>query len=167
MNDLAPEAKKDVPMFRYIKFGVRTYLNKKKIQNGIILLKYRNLGTLSGKFKKQVPISSDLKNLILDIIHTGRINIDTQKSLTPNDSKLFDELMKACRLVEHLNYEKYQPTVDDHVKRFKLLRGGLEAGNHSKELRTELIELLQLLSHPAINKISLGDAAYFTEMLEE
>jgi hypothetical protein len=149
----------------YIQFGNKTQINIRKLEDNIILIKYiKNLGPLKN-FPAQKNISNELKMILQDIIETGKINVDTQKKLSQSDIKLFEKILSLCKLTTHLEYKRYVPTIDDHIKRFDLLRASLVAGNQSEEIKQELVELIKLLSNPFVSKISVEDAQEFIELL--
>ena len=148
----------------YVQFGSNIVINYKKLENNTLLIKYsKSFGPINKL--RATKISDELKQFIIEIIQTDKINVDFQKQLNANDVSLFDKLIDICRIRTHLQYKRYIPNIDDHISRFNLLRAGLNAGNESIELRRELVELLTLLSSPLINKITKNDADEFIEML--
>jgi hypothetical protein len=70
---------------------------------------------------------------------------------------LFEHLIKTCKLKDELNYHRVSMDLDDIIHRFEILRGGLLAGNHSVELKEELINIISFLTNPSVKKISKAD----------
>ena len=156
------------PTYRdnYFQFGIMTCINRVKLNNNIILLKYvKNLGPINNF--KQTKITNELKYFIIDILDTNKINVDTQKKLSNSDIVIFEKLLHATKMTSQLKYTKYISTIEDHIQRFNLLRSAISAGNQAVEIKNELIDLITLLSSPLINKINKSDANEFILMLSE
>lgn len=157
MNNSSKSNYKD----NYVQFGNSISLNYKKLHDNILLIKYsKSFGPTKLKSTK---ISDNLKQFILEIIETEKLNVNFQKKLDIDDVKLFEKLIDICRLRTFLKYKKYIPSIDDQIERFNLLRAGFFAGNHSYETRQEIISLLNILSNA--NKISKSDADEFIQIL--
>jgi len=135
---------------RYIQFGIYK-LNHFQLNNNILLLKTSKSFNPT-PFKRTI-ISDNLKALIFDILHTNDINIDLQKQLSLDDTLLFEKLLKTCKIIDELNYVRQTNNLDDLINRFQVLRGGLISGNQSIELKTELINTINILIN--FNKIDL------------
>lgn len=147
----------------YIQFG--------KIQLNTTLLKKNKLGVTYpsggpvGGLGKAVPISETFVSLLTVLLQTQQIDIEEQKKLNNNEAKLFENLIKKSGLQTTLNYSPHVNTIEDHIKRYDVLRGGLNAGLHAPEVLNELIELTTLLSNPTIGRISPTDAVWILELL--
>jgi len=129
---------------RYIQFGIYK-LNHFQLEQNILLLKTPNSYAPVNLLKQRINISDNLKALIFDILHTGDINTDLQKMLILDDILLFEKLLKVCKIKDILNYKRITTGLDDVIARFEILRGGLISGNQSMELKTELIDIIELL----------------------
>ena len=151
----------------YVVFGNKCSINKRKLENeNKVLMKYqKNLGPIP-RIRGQIPVSDTFRIFLIDLLNTGRINVDKQKTLNDTDIKLFEKMIDIAKVREVLNYQPYTATIQDHINRLELLRGGFVAGNHSPELRDEMIELLELLSSRPVGRISQADALEFIDMLK-
>lgn len=155
--------KKSKPDFKdayYHQFG-KYILNRRQLNLNKLLIKYKgHLGPVSGF--PSMNISDTFKSLVDEILDINQINIQTQKNLSTTEADLFDKLIKKCGLVNVLDYEYRTKDINDYMQRFEILRGSYIAGN--KDVIQELKDVINLLSNPAINKISPNDAK---EMLAE
>lgn len=157
MKGIQKIKKKSLIETRYYPFG-NFILNHFQLNNNILLVKYPQ--TLAPVAKiKSTQITDDFKILLIDLIDTGKINIDLQKKLGDIETNIFELLLLMAGLKVHLNYKRQVRSIDDYIHRFNILRGSLVAGDDSVELRTELTEIIKLLNNKAINKIS-DDVAF-------
>ena len=140
----------------YIKFG-KFILNKQQLEKNNLQVKYPSKSP-HPIFTKKVKITDDSKDLIFDILHTHKINIQTQKELSTEEADIFFKLLSSCGIDKYLNYKPISKDVSDYIHRFNLLRGAIIAGNHSEETLEEIRDVIKLLSNRSINKISLEDA---------
>ena len=147
----------------YVPFG-RVFLNTTLLKKGELLIVYESGGPVPCLKNKQ-KISDTFAHLLTLLVTTAEIDIDTQKLLTPTEAQLFERLMKCSGIGAQLNYTPHVTTLADHIKRYNLLRGGLDAGNHAPDLVQELIQLTNLLSNPAIGRISSQDAIWILDLL--
>jgi len=145
---------------RYIEFG-KFILNYYQLENNnILLVKYpKNLAPVS-KLKRTI-ISDELKILLQNLIDTQLIDIDLQKQLKNDEILIFENLLNLSGLTKYLNYKRIDKNILDYVHRYEVLKGGLNAGNQSTELKQELTEILQLF----INK-NIIDSKEGYELIE-
>ena len=133
------------------------------VHNKILLVKY------SGSYApvpsiKRTTISDDLKNAILELLDSSKINYDLLKDCSHHDRQVFDRLIKRAGLDKQLEYDKNLCKMNENglKLRFEVLRGEVLAGNNNEEIADELRyvirELMELL------KISQIDG---NELLEE
>ena len=148
----------------YSQFGA-ILLNINLLQKSRLLTMYPSGGPTM--LKKSKPITSTLVELITIIFQTNEIDIEIQKRLSPEEAKLFASLIKISKLGASLNYKAHVLTIADHVKRYNVLRGGLNAGNHAPEILDELKHLTSLLSNPHIQIVSESDAEWILELLDD
>ena len=154
------KSKQDFKDAYYHQFG-KYILNRRQLNLNKLLIKYKgHLGPVAGFPSKN--ISDTFKSLINDILDINQINIQTQKQLSVTEADLFDALIKKCALVNVLEYEYRTKDMNDYMQTFEVLRGAYLAGN--EDVKEELKDVINLLSNPAINKISKEDA---NEMLSE
>ena len=154
------KSKQDFKDAYYHQFG-KYILNRRQLNLNKLLIKYKgHLGPVAGFPSKN--ISDTFKSLINDILDINQINIQTQKQLSVTEADLFDALIKKCALVNVLEYEYRTKDINDYMQTFEVLRGAYLAGN--EDVKEELKDVINLLSNPAINKISKEDA---NEMLSE
>lgn len=144
----------------YHQFG-KYILNRRQLNLNKLLIKYKgHLGPVAGFPSKS--ISDTFKSLIDEILDVNQINITQQKNLSTAEADLFDALIKKCGLVSVLDYEYRTKDINDYMQHFEVLRGAYLAGN--EDVRQELVDIINLLSNPAINKISSDIAK---EILDE
>ena len=142
----------------YVKFGFKTILNLGKLKKGILLIKYdNNLGPINKL--RATQLTPSLQQLIQEMIDTGKINTDTLTRLNQPDTKILELLLHVTKTRDHFDYTPHVKTVQNHVDRFTLLQSAVAAGNQSAEIRSELVDLLTLLSSPLVGRIPkhIGD----------
>ena len=122
----------------YINFGNKI-LNENKLDQNRLLIKYKNSHG-SVPTIPQTVISNKLKEFIFNLIHTGSLDIETQKLLDQNDIEILERLLKKCDLTIHLGYKKIKMTPGDVQEKYSLLKGSFLSGNNSVIL--ELIKML-------------------------
>jgi hypothetical protein len=165
MNGIPEPINKSFINVRYVSFG-KFVLNTYFLKDNKLLIKYAKSHAPVPKLKS-TPISNDFRTLINDLLSTQKINIDLQKQLNTKEQSLFQKLIQMAGLNQTLDYKPYVQNVDDYVRQFEVLRGGLLAGNQSPELKKDLIESINLLSNPSIGKIFPNDAIELIQILEE
>jgi len=150
----------------YLELG-NILISKKQLEKSKLLVSYPSGGPIKG-VGKAISISDKLLQILIGILTTSRIDTELQSNLNDNESKLFHTLMTASRLKQVLQYKPHVKTIEDHLRRFDVLRGALNAGlTHAPEVLKELTELTQLLSSPIINRISKSDAIWIQELLDD
>ena len=158
------ETKDSYIIKRYIRFG-KFDLNHYKLNQNVLLIKYpKSRGPVSTI--RATKISDDFKSLILDLLDTQKINKALQKKLDKNEMDLFENLIRKSGLEEQLDYERSKMDVDDYVHKFEILRGELVAGQNSRIMKDELIEVIKILNNKEYNKISDEDANELIEILK-
>lgn len=149
----------------YYTFG-KFVLNRKRLNDeNILLVKYPKSNAPVPKIRR-TKITDDFKNLINDMLDTQQINIQLQKELSDEEQDLLDLLLGLAGIKDKLGFRKVSKDINDYMKRFEVLRGAIVAGNDSPDIRTELIEIIDLLSNKTIGKITPLDAIMLKECLE-
>jgi hypothetical protein len=99
--------------------------------------KYPSLGSIPSI--KPLTVSDDYKDLILDVLQTGKLNKKEFERLPQSEIKHFERVALGAGLVEQLGL-KLGNTEEDKTdsKRFELLRGEYLAGNNNQALIKEL-----------------------------
>ena len=155
--------KKDLIDKRYKQFGI-FILNHYKLQENTLLVKYPKSFAPVPKIRS-TKISNEFKNLLIDLLDTGIINVELQKKIRIYEIKIFDTLMKLSHLSEQLNYKLIEQTIEEVVHRFYILRSELFAGNDSEILKKELIDVINVLNSKG--KIEDKDASELIGILKE
>jgi hypothetical protein len=132
-------------------------LNKNKF-----LIKYQTYSPIP--FSKQREISSEFKNLWLDILDTGTINYDLLKKSSYDERQLFKKIVSKGHININFEESKMNFNNDELIEQFKIIQGQIIAGNNNKNLLIELKELIPQLIK--INKLSIKDANDIFEELE-
>lgn len=140
----------------YVSFG-KYIINTKQLKNNVLLIKsIKSLGAVN-RLRRTI-ISDDFKNLIIDLLDTGKINIQLQKQLKTKEIELLELLINISGLTDVLHYSRRERDSNDYIERLILIQGTLEAGNDSEDVKKEAIDIIKVLSNPIINKISSSDA---------
>ena len=113
----------------YINFGNKI-LNENKLDQNKLIIKYKNSHGGVPNIPQTV-ISNKLKEFIFNLIHTGSLDIETQKMLDQTDTEILERLLKKCDLTIHLGYKKIKMTHKDLQEKYSLLKGSLLSGNNS------------------------------------
>ena len=140
----------------YVPFG-KYIINTKQLKSNVLLIKsIKSLGAVN-RLRRTI-ISDDFKNLIIDLLDTGKINIQLQKQLKLKEMELLELLINISGLTDVLHYSRRERDSNDYIERLILIQGTLEAGNDSEDVKKEAIDIIKVLSNPIINKISSSDA---------
>lgn len=138
------EGLKNIPLF--YEFG-KFAIHRKKLDDNILLVKYKKSRGPVRKFEAQRKISDPFATLLLDVIDTGTINYELVKDLDQSDKDTFEDLLKRADLVRVLKYQRSKALItDDDLKtRFEVLQGEIMAGNDNIEIIREAKEMIKLL----------------------
>ena len=121
---------------KYRQFG-RYVVDTHNLKNNILAIRYQHK-------KAQVPtlqtrrISDTLRDLIMDVLDTGRVNFTHYNNLSSADRELFHRAAHHARIDETLGLKATPNSDNDDMRRFEILRGELIAGNDAKQVRDEL-----------------------------
>jgi len=121
----------------YRQFGKYVLHIPHLVNNNTANFKYPSLGSIPSI--KPLSVSDDYKDLILDVLQTGKLNKKEFERLPQSEIKHFERVAVGAGLVEQLGL-KLGNTEEDKAdsKRFELLRGEYLAGNNNQALIKEL-----------------------------
>jgi hypothetical protein len=159
MKGIEKQKKESFIIERYVPFG-KFIINHYQLDKNILLVKYPKSIAPIPKLRRKI-ISEELKILLQNLLDTQLIDIDLQKQLKNDEITLFENLLNFLGLSKYLNYKRFDKNILDYVHRYEVLKGGLNAGNQSTELKQELTEILQLF----INK-NIIDSKEGYELIE-
>jgi hypothetical protein len=151
----------------YKPFG-RFIINRKELfDNNVMLLKYeKSHGPVKGWHRHKV--SDPIKQFVLNLIDTGELNTDLLKQIEDeSDIEYLEKLLNKCQIYNQIGYKRYVYTVEDYVEKFNVIKGSIASGNNNPKLKTQLRDIIELLSNPIIKKFSKEDANFLLECLEE
>jgi hypothetical protein len=125
----------------YRQFGKYVLHIPHLVNNNTANFKYPSLGSIPSI--KPLTVSDDYKDLILDVLQTGKLNKKELERLPQSEIKHFERVAVGAGLVEQLGL-KLGSTEEDKAdsKRFELLRGEYLAGNNNQDLIKELRMLI-------------------------
>jgi len=134
-----------ISTIRWKTFG-KFIINYMLITDLILNVRYIS-GSQVPYFKGKIPISIELSNVITSILDTGEINYTLIKELTDKEKTILNNLIKLSGLSKQLNYRssKLEASATDIKNRYNILAGEIEAGNTSKLIKSQLIEVINLL----------------------
>jgi len=123
-------------------------------EKDILNVKFKSLGRIP-KYKP-ISISEVLKEVILDLVDTGKINHRIYSQVPMEEKKLFENISHGAGILHKLGIDKVVSPQEKHdVERFNILRGELMAGNNSIVLEKELRKLVVKFMHDG--RISRSD----------
>ena len=131
--------KEDNPTYR--QFGKYVIHIPHLLNNNTANFKYPSLGSIPTI--KPLTISTDYKDLLLDVLQSGKLNKKELERLPQNEIKHFERVAVGAGLVEQLGM-KVGNTDEDKAdaKRFEILRGEYLAGNNNEKMLKELRQLI-------------------------
>jgi hypothetical protein len=131
--------KEDNPTYR--QFGKYVIHIPHLVNNNTANFKYPSLGSIPSI--KPQTVSEDYKDLILEVLQTGKLNKKELERLPQNEIKHFEKVAVGAGLVEQLGM-KVGTTEEDKAdaKRFEVLRGEYLAGNNNEKMIKELRMLI-------------------------
>jgi hypothetical protein len=149
-------------------------INIKQLQRGTLSV-YRNKNTLIRGFYNG-SISSDLQNLIMGMLYDEKYNDKLYDKLDDEEKDIMSDLLRILNnnKIGYTKMDKLQKLTymkdrrdkaerDEDIKRFKLLKSHILAGNNNPEILKELKILLVQLRKK--NFISLKDYNAILEIL--
>ncbi len=149
----------------YVEFG-KLQINETQLHtNNKLMISYISGSPVMNKDLRTQNISDDFSSIIISILDTlpkNEIDIKRVNRLSSKERKIFNSLIHLSGLARDLKYKQKPITVQDMVDRFEIVQGSIIAGNDSKEVIDEAIELLRDLK--LAGKIQADVAA---ELLEE
>ena len=142
-----------ISTIRWKTFG-KFIINYMLITDLVLNIRYIS-GSQVPAFKGKIPISIELSNVITSILDTGEINYTLIKELKDKEKVILNNLIKLSGLSKQLNYRasKIEASTKDLKDRYNILTGELQAGNNSKIIKNQLIEVInQLVEHKVIKQ---------------
>lgn len=145
-----PPDKEENPTYR--SFGKYVIHLPHLINNDTANFKYPSLGSIPTL--KPTKVSQDYKDLLIDILNTGKLSEKELKRLPQSEIKHFERVALGAGLVEKFGL-KIGSTDEDQAdaKRFEVLRGEYLAGNNNEKLIKELrLLIIKFLNNGRIHK---------------
>lgn len=127
---------------KHLEFG-KFVIDKHRLdQQGILHFKHKSLGNT--KFKP-FPVSEDTKELINDVLNTGKMNHKHFSKLPNNEQSYLYNVIQGAGLLEHFKLKL--PNDKEDENRFEILKGEFLAGNDNVKLIRELRALIVKFSN--------------------
>jgi hypothetical protein len=93
-------------------------------------------------------MASEFKQLLIDIINTGKVDQTKYSGLSEEYKKIIDLLFSSSIMYKLHNQEK----LDEMINRFNILKGEILIGNDNKDLLKELkVLVLKLVENNILN----------------
>jgi len=126
---------------KHLEFG-KFVIDKHRLdQQGVLHFKHKSLGNT--KFKP-FPVGDDTKELINDVLATGKLNHKHFSKLPNNEQSYLYNVIQGAGLLEHF---KLKINDKEDENRFEILKGEYLAGNNSIPLIRELRALIVKFSN--------------------
>ena len=127
---------------KHLEFG-KFVIDKHRLdQQGVLHFKHKSLGNT--KFKP-FPVSEDTKELINDVLNTGKMNHKHFSKLPNNEQSYLYNVIQGAGLLEHFKLKL--PNDKEDENRFEILKGEFLAGNDNVKLIRELRALIVKFSN--------------------
>lgn len=130
----------------YVEFG-KLQINETQLHtNNKLMVSYISGSPVMNKDLRTQNISEDFSSIIISILDTlpkNEIDIKRVNRLSAKERKIFNSLIHLSGLARDLKYKQKPITVQDMVDRFEIVQGSIIAGNDSKEVIDEAIELIK------------------------
>jgi len=127
---------------KHLEFG-KFVIDKHRLdQQGVLHFKHKSLGNT--KFKP-FPVSEDTKELINDVLNTGKMNHKHFSKLPNNEQSYLYNVIQGAGLLEHFKLKL--PNDKEDENRFEVLKGEFLAGNDNVKLIRELRALIVKFSN--------------------
>ena len=127
---------------KHLEFG-KFVIDKHRLdQQGVLHFKHKSLGNT--KFKP-FPVSEDTKELINDVLNTGKMNHKHFSKIPNNEQSYLYNVIQGAGLLEHFKLKL--PNDKEDENRFEILKGEFLAGNDNVKLIRELRALIVKFSN--------------------
>ena len=127
---------------KHLEFG-KFVIDKHRLdQQGVLHFKHKSLGNT--KFKP-FPVSDDTKELMNDVLATGKMNHKHFSKLPNNEQSYLYNVIQGAGLLEHFKLKL--PNDKEDENQFEILKGEYLAGNNSVKLIRELRSLVVKFSN--------------------
>ena len=122
---------------KHLEFG-KFVIDKHRLdQQGVLHFKHRSLGNT--KFKP-LPVSDDTKELMNDVLATGKLNHKHFSKIPNNEQSYLYNVIQGAGLLDHFKLKL--PNDKEDENRFEILKGEFLAGNDNVKLIRELRSLI-------------------------
>jgi hypothetical protein len=122
----------------------------------VLNVKYPSLASIPALPK--VDLSEELRDLLLDLTQTGRLDQRLYAALSKEDKHTFDMLAHRAQVDEQLGLRVSKQEQKEDLKQFEIVRGEILAGNDAPELLKELKNyVLKFLREGTISKTEAAD----------
>jgi hypothetical protein len=122
---------------KHLEFG-KFVIDKHRLdQQGVLHFKHKSLGNT--KFKP-LPVSEDTKELINDVLNTGKMNHKHFSKIPNNEQSYLYNVIQGAGLLDHFKLKL--PNDKEDENRFEILKGEFLAGNDNVKLIRELRALI-------------------------
>jgi hypothetical protein len=142
---------------RWTQFG-RYILHMPSLKTYVLNVKYPSQASIPALPK--VDLSEELRDLLVDLTNTGRLDQRLYAALSKEDKHTFDTLAHRAQVDEQLGlrYSVSMQEQKDDLKQFEIVRGEILAGNDAPELLKELKNyVLKFLREGTISKTEAAD----------
>ena len=154
-----PALKKNIIQFGAVQINVR------QLAKSRLLVCYPSGGPVKQLGKAQ-KITEGFTDLLIGILQIKSIDPVLQQRLSMPESQLLATLMRVSRLGPVLSFAPYSPSIEEHLARYDVLRGALNAGlDHAPEVLHELMMLTKLLT--VVGRIKEKDSVWICALLED
>ena len=122
---------------KHLEFG-KFVIDKHRLdQQGVLHFKHKSLGNT--KFKP-LPVSEDTKELVNDVLNTGKMNHKHFSKIPNNEQSYLYNVIQGAGLLDHFKLKL--PNDKEDENRFEILKGEFLAGNDNVKLIRELRALI-------------------------
>lgn len=144
---------------RYREFG-KYLIHMPSLKKGILNLKFPSFGSIPTV--KQTVLSSDLLDLITDLLENGTINKRLYTRMSQEDQDFFYTIAQKAEIDQTLGMGiRVNETHRNEMERFQLVRGQVMAGNNNPEVLRELKQyIVKFMRDGTMNKHQGSDLLF-------
>jgi len=136
----------------FLPFG-RVIISMDKLHKNMIKIKYASTGSNHPKLRRQIKISNDFKDLLLDIVERQKFNHRLFKMLDEVEQTICLDLLKVVGLKKTLKIGDLETTIDKELmNEYDIICGEIESGNDNPQLIKRAKQLIAVMIK--MNKIS-------------
>ena len=120
-------------------------LSLDKLQNGVLKVKYPN-GSNHPKIRRQIKISSDFKNILMDILERQKFNERIFNLLDDSETEIILTLLKLAGLTKVLKIGHLENvSTKELMNEYDVICGEIHAGNDNPELIKRAKQLIAIM----------------------